>query len=258
MEILICVKQVPDDTVEIHLDPGTGTPDLSRAALQASAFETYGLEMAARYVEDHGGSVTVVTAGAKETDVTVRNLLAVGANRGMVLLQNEEMTDGAGIARVIGSSLSTIEEKSDRTFDLIIAGRESTDYIDGEVGLILAEILDRPLITNVVEFSESEGRLRAKKEMDSGYQLVEAELPAVITVSKPDYDPRYPTIKSKMAARKVEIPVLQVGIPEGENRVWYLGYMEPPARDAGEVFSDLSPEDAANKIIEMIRRDRVM
>ena len=262
MDILICVKQVPDDSVEIRLDPETMLPDLSRADRQASAFETYGLEMAARYTEENGGSVTVISMGDDSVVSTVRNCLAVGAGGGYVV-SNEPVpeADSYVTALALKAAISRISSERGKPYDVILLGRESTDHIDGEVGPILAEEMGLPLITNVVELKETEGGIAAKKEMDSGYQMVEAPIPCVITASKPNYDPRYPTIKSKLAARKIEIPVISLTDAEAGDmkaRISYEGYIDPPKRGGGVKFADLEPEAASDKLIEMIIKDKVL
>lgn len=262
MDILICVKQVPDDSVEIRLDPETMMPDLSRADNQASAFETYGLEMAARYTEANGGSVNVISMGDDSVISTVRNCLAVGAGGGYVVSsEGLKDTDAYMTALALKAAINRISQEKGKPYDVILLGRESTDHIDGEVGPILAVEMGLPLITNVVDFSETETGIRAKKEMDSGYQMVEAETPCIITVSKPNYDPRYPTIKSKLAARKIEIPVISLSDTETAGmkaRIVYEGYIDPPKRSGGMKFTDLEPEAAADKLIEMIVKDKVL
>ena len=262
MDILICVKQVPDDSVEIRLDPETMLPDLSRAENQASAFETYGLEMAARYTEANGGSVTVISMGDDSVVSTVRNCLAVGAGAGYAIASDGlPGADSYVTALALKKAIDKISQEREKPYDLIILGRESTDHIDGEVGPMLAAEMGLPLITNVVDFSETESGITAKKEMDSGYQMVEAGIPCVITASKPNYDPRYPTIKSKMAARKIEIPVISFSDQETGDmvpRISYEGYIDPPKRGGGVKFADLEPEAAADKLIEMIVNDKVL
>ena len=259
MEILICVKQVPDDSREIHLDPSTMEPDLSRADPQASAFETYGLEMAARYVEQNGGSITLLSVGKEDSVVTLRNCLAVGANNAYLVSEGSDGSrDPYLTAEIIKDSIPKVAEMRGQDFDLVILGKESTDYIDGEVGPILAEIMGSPFVSDVIDFSCEDGKLTVKKELDSEYHIIETELPAVITVAKPNYDPRYPTIKSKMAARKIEIPVLDAPEISAEPRITYLNYAEPPRRQSGVKIADLEPEEAAAKIIEAIDQDKVL
>ena len=124
----------------------------------------------------------------------------------------------------------------------------------------LAEKLDRPFVTNVVEIKEEGGALVSKKELDAGYHLVETGLPAILTISKPDYDPRYPTIKSKMAARKQKVPVLEIALDDAEKTamIQYLGYQEPPKRAAGVKIQEDEAEAAVAKAFEIMAADKVL
>ncbi|MGI5932042.1 MAG: electron transfer flavoprotein subunit beta/FixA family protein [Eubacterium sp.] len=249
MEILVCIKQVPDDSIEIHLDPATNTPDLSKADPQASAFDTYALELAVRYVEAHEGTVTVVSVGPEENNTSLKSCLAVGAKKAY-LINDAELAgaDSNVVAEAIAQAIPQMEEANGAKFDLILVGKESTDYIDGEVGGILAEKLGLPYVSNIVEVNPVDAGVQSKKETDEGYQIVESALPAIMTVSKPDYDPRYPTIKSKLAARKAEVPVIAAAASEA--KVEYLGYKEPAKKAAGIKIQEEEDATAVSKAIE--------
>ena len=262
MEILVCMKQVPDDSVEIHLD-ATGKPDLSQADPQGNAFDTYALELAVRYIEANGGTVTVATVGTEDDKVCLKNSLAVGAAKAY-LISNEglENPDASQTAKLLAAAVPAMEAENGAAFDLILCGRESTDYICGEVGEMLAEELKRPFVTNVVEVKQEGEELLVKKELDAGYQLVSAPLPAVLTISKPDYDPRYPNIKSKLAARKAKIPGIgseQTGMAGAPcARVSFVGFLEPPVRQAGVKIQEKEPEDAVAKAMELLAAAKVL
>ena len=262
MEILVCVKEVPDETKEIHLDPESGCPDLSDAALQANAFDTYAVEMAVRKTEECGGTVTVLSAGAKSTAAVLRNCIAVGAAKGCAV--NDPLLENADsflAAEAVKAAILKLEEENGRPFDVILTGKESTDMIGGEFGGILSEKLNRPLVSDVVEFTSEEAGITVKKELESGYYEVQMPCPAVITVSTPDFKPRYPSIKSKLAARKVSIPEYSLEELELENTepmVGFEGWFDPPKRAAGTKYTDLSAEDAAAKIMEKIAESKVL
>lgn len=257
MEFLICVKQVPDDSVAVRLDPATGEPDLAAADPQAGAFDSYALEMATRYTEENGGEITAVSVGPEEVRSCLKDCLAVGASNAYRMPEREGI-DPSSCARLLAEAVKEIEETSGKTFDLILCGRESTDSIDGCTGELLAAMLGYPCVTDIVEFREENGVLLAKKELESGYQIVECPLPAVVTVSRPDYDPRIPTIRNKLAARKKEIPALSGADIAAEPLVEYLGYEEAPKRDAGVLIKEEEPEDAVRRAMETLISDQVL
>lgn len=263
MNILVCIKQVPDDTVEIHLD-SAGQPDLSMADPQGNAFDTYALELAVRHIEAAGGTVTVASFGPDDNKTCLKNALAVGAAKAYHISDaGLETADASVTAAVLAAAVTKMEEANGEAFDAILCGRESTDYISGEVGEILAEKLGLPFVTNIVALEEKDGKAVAKKELDAGYLMVEAPLPAVFTVSKPDYDPRYPTIKSKLAARKVKIPTLgkddiALSDEDAEPLVLYKKYEEPPKREAGVMIKEDEPADAVAKALELMQADKAL
>ena len=263
MEILVCMKQVPDDSVEIRLD-ASGQPDLSQAEPQGNAFDTYALELAVRFVETNGGSVTVVSAGPEDNKVCLKNSLAVGAVKAYHISDaGLDGRDSHVTAKLLASAVPKIEEENGAKFDVILCGRESTDYIGSEVGEMVAESLGLPFVADIVEAAPADAGLRVKKELESGYLMVDTALPALFTVSKPDYDPRYPTIKSKLAARKAVIPSLDkaaVGLPADAEapRIVYRSFEEPPKRQAGVVIKESEPEEAVAKAFEAFAADKVL
>jgi len=263
MEILVCIKQVPDDSVEIRLG-ADGQPDLSSADPQGNAFDTYAQELAVRFVEEHGGAVTVVSVGPEDNKTCLKNALAVGAAKAHHISdEGIEGADAAVTANLLAAGIKKIEETDGVTFDLIFCGRESTDAIGGEVGELLAEALGLPFVSDIVEAVPDAAGLKVKKELESGYLMVETPVPAVMTVSKPDYDPRYPTIKSKLAARKVKIPTIakaDTGISADAEtpKVVFAGFEEPPKREAGVKIQEDEPADAVAKAFEIMTADKVL
>ena len=257
MEILVCIKQVPDDSVEIHLD-ASGKPDLSKADPQGNAFDTYALELAVRYIEEHGGNVTVVSVGPEDNKVCLKNALAVGAAKAYLVSDGGAAdVDASVTAKLLAAAIPNMEEANGAPFDMILCGRESTDYIGIEVGEILAETVALPFVSNIVEATPAVEGLSVKKELEAGYQIVETPLPALFTVSKPDYDPRYPTLKSKLAARKVQIPSIE-GLAVDAAKVVLVDYQEPAKREAGVKIEEDDPEAAVAKAFELMTADKVL
>lgn len=264
MEILVCMKQVPDDSIEIKLG-ADGLPDLSKAEPQGNAFDTYAQELAVRYIEANGGTVSILSLGPADNETCLKSALAVGAEKAYrVSDEGFEDADAFVTANLLAAAIKKIEADNGAAFDLVLCGRESTDYIGGEVAEYLAEKTARPFVTNVVEIvQENADAIQAKKELDSGYYWVDTPLPAVMTISKPDYDPRYPKIKDKMAARKKEVPVITAADLTLEDSdkvalVKYLGFQEPPKREAGVKIQEEEPADAVAKMFEILAADKVL
>ncbi len=208
MNILVCVKQVPD-TTEIKIDPETNT--LIRAGVPSivNPFDAYALEAAVRLKEKAGGRVTVLSMGPDQAKGALKECLSVGAD--MAYLVSDRAFGGSdtlATSYVISVSIQAVERALGEKFDLIFCGKQAIDGDTGQVGPELAEHMDYTQITYASDVTVEDGILRVKRESDDGYDIITGALPAVVTVVKTAYEPRYPSIKSKMAANKAVIPVL--------------------------------------------------
>ena len=151
MEILVCLKQVPDDSVELHLKPGTQEVNLEGVTPVVNAFDTYALEMATRLKEAVGGSITAITIGPEGAKDAVKTCLAVGANQGCLITDPSfEGADTLGKSKILAAAIRKLEADAGKPFDLIFCGREATDKASGQVGPQLAEALGVGLITRSV------------------------------------------------------------------------------------------------------------
>ena len=261
MELLVCIKQVPDDSVTVTLD-ADGTPKLGDVTPVVNAFDTYALEMAARFKEAHSGSVTVLSVGGDEVVPALRSCLAVGADHAC-MLSDAPASDAQGVAHLLSKAAGKAGEQP---FDVIFCGSESTDASHGQVGAQLAEELGLPVITNVLALEPKDGGICAKQETEDGYRTVEAPYPCVVTIVKPDYEPRYPSIKSKMAARKMPIASLSMAEveadaakcgPEGA-KVRRLAIAAPVQRQGGVKIQEKEAAVAVSRAIEMMAAQKLI
>lgn len=263
MEILVCLKQVPDDSVEIHLKPGTQEVNLDGVTSVVNAFDTYALEMATRLKEAIGGNITAITVGPEGAKDAVKTCLAVGANQGYVVTDPSfEGADSLGKSKILAAAVRKLEADSGKNFDLIFCGREATDKAEGQVGPQLAEALGLGVITDLVDIQQTDAGIQAKQETEEGYRLVDAALPCVVTVNKPPYDPRYPTIKNKLAARKMPIPALDAaalgGVAPGTAGSHVVKVYEPAKRQAGVKIKEETCEESVAKAIAMMADAKVL
>lgn len=266
MNILVCIKQVPDDSVEVGIG-ADGKPAIDSITKVVNAFDTYALEMAARYKEALGddSEITVLCVGPDEAKNSLKNCLAVGGNTAYLASDAAfSGSDPSGVAVIIKDAITKLEEDKG-AFDLIFTGKEATDAALGQTGIYLAEQLNTGVITNVIAIDVKDGKAVAKQETDEGYRMVESDTPVVLTVSKPDYDPRYPTIKNKMAARKKPIEGFDASILADPSLVGDAGAKvvaiktyEPPKKEAGVKVQEESDEDSALKAIGMMVEAKVL
>lgn len=257
MNILVCVKQVPDDYVKVYLNENK-EPAVEKIEKVVNAFDTYATELAVRFTEQHGGKVTVVSVG-DETALrpSLVQQIAVGAGTGFIGAADTKGKDESSIAELLKELTARVEEAAGELFDLILCGKESTDLIGSQVGAMLAEKMGLPFVSSVVEAEPSGDGLSVKQETEEGYARYEVRTPAVFTIAKPDYEPRYPTLKSKMAARKAQIPVIPLSVA-GESMVQVTGYSEPAKREAGIRIQEKEAADAVAKAMELLAKDKVL
>lgn len=261
MELLVCIKQVPDDSVTVTLDTATGGPQLKDVTPVVNAFDTYALEMATRFKEANGGSVTVVTIGDEAAlTPSLRSCLSVGAEHAYVVTEPAAVS-ALGKSYLLGKAAGKLAEGP---FDVIFCGCESTDTADGQAGVQLAEQLGLPVITNVLELEPKDGGISAKQETEEGYRVVEAPCPCVVTVTKPAYEPRYPSIKSKMAARKMPIGTLSAADAGAEEArvaaapVKRVVLSAPPQRQSGVKIQEKEAAESVRRAMEMLAGQKLI
>ena len=254
MEILVCIKQVADDSVEIFMNEKTGKPALEGVEKVVNAFDTYALEMAVRLKEAKGDTtVTTLSLGGEDAKNSLKNCLAVGADEAFYIKdENYQEKDAVIIAQALSKGIQKIEEQRGKKFDIIFCGKETTDFATGQVGIMLADELNYGVVTNLVDIDTEGEKVIAKKETETGYEKVEVVSPCLVTVNKPNYEPRYPTIKSKMAARKKEIIEISVEVAN-ESPVKEVQLFSPPKRQAGvKIKAGTAEEIVAQAIQKML------
>lgn len=247
MEILVCVKQVPDADVEVRLN-ASGAPDIEKIAPVINAFDGYALEMATRYKEANGGTVVVMSIGGDNVKDTMKNCLAVGADEAYIINDVVADADAVATSDVIAAAVKKLEEVRGKAFDIICCGKESTDYACGIVSQLVSEKLGYGEVVDVIGF---EPGLVVKKETEEGYNMVEIGTPCVLGIIKPDYEPRYPTMKSKMAARKKDVPVVETGVSTAAV-VKTVKIYEPAKKSAGIKIKEETNEESALKAFGML------
>lgn len=254
MNILVCIKEVPDDSVDIKVE--SGVPQIENVTPVINAFDTYSLEMAVRLKEKLDGKVTVLSIGNDDVKNSLKNCLAVGADEAVLVKYDDyKSLNSRDIANILKSAISKLEESE--KFDLVCLGKESTDTQSSTVGIYLAEELKVGAITNVIEMEVNNNLLEAKSQTDFGYRVIETKLPSLVTINKPEYDPRYPTIKSKMAARRKEISEIEIEVMPN-NDLTIISNIEPPKRQSGIKIQEEEIEDSVKKAIEIMVQEKVL
>ncbi|MFI6815397.1 electron transfer flavoprotein subunit beta/FixA family protein [Nonomuraea sp. NPDC050328] len=241
MNIVVCVKQVPDTATERKLRSDDKTLDRDAADGVVNELDEYAVEEALKLKEAHGGEVTVLTMGPGKATETIRKALAMGADKAVHLSDDAlHGSDAVGTSYAMAQALGRIG------FDLVILGSESTDARTGMLAAMLAERLGVPQLTLANKVEIGKGSIAIQRLTDYGYDKVEATLPAVVSVVEKINEPRYPSFKGIMAAKKKPVETLsvadagidasQVGLAAAWSEV--VDFAAAPPRAAGTIVKD--------------------
>jgi electron transfer flavoprotein beta subunit len=209
MRILVCVKRVPLTGGRMVLTDDEQSLETRHLGFTISPHEECGVEEAVRLVEHHGGEVTVLALGPPETEEQIRDTLAIGADRGLLLATGGEEWDAQATAAAIVAAI-----QAEEAFDLIVFGNESADTGNYQVGIRVAQALGRPVVTGLKGISVEDGRARCEQEVPGGRDVYEVPLPAVVTVLEGINLPRYPSVPAKLRARKKPVETSAPERPE--------------------------------------------
>jgi electron transfer flavoprotein beta subunit len=227
MRILVCVKRVPLTGGRIVLTPDEQAIETRHLGFTISPHEECGVEEAVRIVEQQGGDTTVLTLGPPEAEEQIRETMAIGADRGILLAVEGEEWDPQATAAAILDAIRA-EQAASGDFDLIIFGNESADSGNFQVGIRVAHALGRPVVTGLKGLSVEDGRARCEQEVSGGRDVYVVPLPAVVTVLEGINLPRYPSVPAKLRARQK--PIEKSSPERPESRLEKLRLVLPPGQ----------------------------
>jgi electron transfer flavoprotein beta subunit len=212
MRILVCVKRVPLTGGRMVLTADEQALETRHLGFTISPHEECAVEEAVQIVEREGGEVVVLALGPTEAEEQIRDQLAIGAERGVLLATDGEEWDPQATASAIVSAISA--EEAGGAFDLVMFGNESADAGNYQVGIRVAHALGRPVVTGLKGLSVSDGRARCEQEVPGGRDVYDVPLPAVVTVLEGINLPRYPSVPAKLRARRKPVDVSTPSRPD--------------------------------------------
>ena len=259
MNIIVCVKQVIDTGAALTLKDGqVDTEGLPRVI---NPYDEFAIEEAVRIREKapEETTVTLISLGPEYFKDTLRKGLAMGADKAIHLLDAAfEGLDGLGVATALSKAMGTLE------YDLILCGRQAVDDDMAQVGPALAVLLGMPFVTVVTDLKLSEDRKQAEvtRQIEGGSEIIETPLPLLITCQKGLNEPRLPSLKGIMAAKKKDIAVLDAAaigfdastMGASANRVREISLAMPPARKKGIILEG-TPEETCSQLVQALRND---
>jgi len=261
MRIVVCIKQVPA-TTEVKIDPETKTLVRQGVESQINPFDTYALEEAVRLREKLGkGTVTVLSMGPPQAEAALREAISLGADNAVLLCDRAFAgSDTWATSYCLSMGIRKLGA------DLVICGQQAIDGDTGQTGPGIATQLDIPQATYVAKVVEIQGRkLTVERLVETGRQKVEVQCPALLTVVKEINEPRTPSLKGKMAAKKAEIPkwgIAELGMPPElaglkGSPTQVVEVFAPPRRGGGEKWQGESAE-MAEKLAGWLKEQGVL
>lgn len=254
MNILVCVKHVPDTETRVKIAADGLHLDLGEANWVINPYDEFAVEEALLLKEKLGGEVTAMTVGTEDAVKSLRQALAMGADKAVLLSDGAfEGMDPSGTAKVLAAAAKKVP------YDLILCGKHAVGDDNQQVGNLLGQILGIPAVS-VVTGLEVEGQnLTLKREVEGGTEVVKAPLPAVVTCQKGLNEPRYPSLKGIMAAKKKEVltwKAADLGLdPQELKPAFELKKLElPPPRPAGKVLSGEIP-DQVKELVRLLHEE---
>lgn len=207
MRVLVCIKRVPAPGARIVLTDDGQSIDTKLLSFTVSPHEECAVEEAVRVAEAHDGTVTVLTLGPPESEEQLRSALAVGAHEAVLIPTDGSDWDPTSTAVAITSAIEELE--SEDAFDLILFGNESADSGGYQVGIRVARSLGRPVVSGIKGIDIDEGNARLRRDTPGGSEVYEVPLPAVVSVREGINLPRYPTLKGRLNAKKLEVATIE-------------------------------------------------
>ena len=256
MDIIVCIKQVPD-TAEIKINPETNTLMREGVPSIINPFDLNAIEAALQIRDQTGGTVTVLTMGPPQAETSLRDSIAMGADEGVLL--SDKAFAGSDTWATSYTLAKAIEKLG---ADIIFCGKQAIDGDTAQVGPETAEFLNIPHISYIRKIEEvTDKSIRVQRLMDEGYDVVESSLPVLLTTVKELNDPRMPSLKGKMAAKKAEIKVMGFADIEADENNLGLKGSPTQVRNifAPEIKSERkmiegSPEEQVDNLINELKR----
>lgn len=256
MKIVVCIKQVPD-TTEIKIDPVKGTLIRDGVPSIMNPDDKGGLEQALRFKDEFGAHVTVITMGPPQAEAILREAFAMGVDEA-VLLSDRKFggSDSLATSYTLAAALRNLE------FDLLITGRQAIDGDTAQVGPQIAEHLGLPQVTYVADAKKiGERTLEVRKETETGYEILEIDMPCVLTILASGYEPRYMNVRGIMetfdrpitlwSSEDITVDEQFIGLKGSPTRVGKS--FTKGAKAKGVLYEDLTAEEAADVILEKLK-----
>lgn len=260
MDIIVCIKQVPD-TTEVKINPETNTLVREGVPSIVNPFDENAIEAALKLKEQYGGKVTVITMGPPQAKEALKQAVAMGADE--VALVSDRAFAGSDTWATSYTLAQAIKKIG--KYDLIICGKQAIDGDTAQVGPGIAEWLNIPQVTFAVKIEVTDNKAKIERMLEEENEIVEIPLPAMLTVVKQINEPRMPSLKGMMKAKKVEVPTLSLADINGDpekaglkgSPTQVVKIFSPPPKGGGEML-DGEPAEIVSKLILKIKERKII
>lgn len=260
MNIIVCIKQVPDTETQIKIGPDGKSIVEDDIKWVMNPYDEFGVEEALKLKERFGGEVTVVGLGPKKVTESIRTALAMGADKGILIIDPAlDGSDAISIAKALAAAVKDTE------FDIIFTGQRGVDDDSGLVGAAMAEFLDIPQVSVItkLEVSEDGKTIKANRPVEGETLVIEAKTPVLLTAQKGLNEPRYASLPGIMKAKKKPLDekgLADLGLDASEfgaeaRRLKVVELTPPPERAAGKIIEGESPEQKAAELARLLHEE---
>ena len=258
MNIIVCIKQVPE-TTDVKIDPKTNTLIREGVVSVINPFDTYAIEEGVRLREKFGGKVTILTMGPPQAAAALREAISVGADEGILV---SDRAFAGSDTWVTSYTLAKSIQKVDN-FDIILCGKQASDGDTAQVGPGISTHLDISQVTYVKKIEDiKENVAKVERMVEEGFEIIEVPLPCLMTVVKEINEPRLPSLKGKMKAKKAEIITwstkdldidpLKIGLDGSPTKV--VKIFTPPPRKGGQILKG-EADNIAAELAELLKSE---
>ena len=245
MNILVCIKQVPDTETRIKIGDDKKSIDPAEVNWILNPYDEYAVEEALQIKERLGDTtVTVISVGSEQTVSAIRSALAMGADEA-VLVKTDQVLDSLATAKALAAAIKEMP------YDLILSGKQGVDDDNLQVGPMVAELLNIPCVTFISELKLEDGKATVKREVEGGMETIEAALPALFTAEKGLNEPRYPALRGIMMAKRKTIQEKQMDIDSPKIQIVNIEY--PSTREGGKIVGE--GVDAVPELVRLLREE---
>lgn len=257
MNIVVLMKQTPDISL-VKVNDSAGVIELPDSPGTVNPFDEYAVEEGIRLKERFGGKTMILTLGSEKAVNSIRDCLALGADE--AYLVSDPLfaeSDSQATAKILAAALKKIAE-----YDIVIGGKESADEESSQTPAAIAALLDRPgvgFVKKIVDFKD--GVITMQRTTEDGYDVVESPTPVIISCIKEIADPRLPSLKGKMAAKKKQITTwsaADIGLDAAKSPTEKIKMSSPPARPEGQFIEGETPAEIADSLYQKLKADQAL